>query len=307
MGPSEFIFYFQFNYNMGPWASSWQVYTAHCTHFRRQIITVWCRPGRGDPESKFGETFGFALFRQGSISFARFLPENGQKMGKNGQIRVCLFLPKFTRICSFSFVVRMRSLPPSGPHYKWKYTYQMHFFFFFTVLDCLSGYLPMFPVNDRDSPGTSRDKQGQAGTSRDKAGTNRDIPFLSLLVPVRPWLSILVPACPCLSLSVPSCPCLSLSVPVCLCLSFSVPVCPCLSLSASVCPCMSLSVRLSLSDPVYPCMSLHWQYLCFYPCITVFISMNIVALTFLLKLLFQCMQTLFLTSSLCFILLPFLF
>jgi hypothetical protein len=27
--------------------------------------------GGGDPESKFGETFGFALFRQGSVSFAR--------------------------------------------------------------------------------------------------------------------------------------------------------------------------------------------------------------------------------------------
>ena len=79
-----------------------------------------CRAGRGDPESKFGETFGFALFRQGLILFARFLPvfahflpENGQKMSKNGQIWVRLFLPKFSRIRSFSFVVRMRSSPPS--------------------------------------------------------------------------------------------------------------------------------------------------------------------------------------------------
>ena len=36
------------------------------------------------------------------------------------------------------------------------------------------GYLPIMPVNARDSAGTSRDKQGQAGTSRDKAGTSRD-------------------------------------------------------------------------------------------------------------------------------------
>ena len=48
--------------------------------------------------------------------FARFCPffaQNGQKMGKNGQIRFCLFLPKFARIRSFLFVVRMcRSLLP---------------------------------------------------------------------------------------------------------------------------------------------------------------------------------------------------
>ena len=66
--------------------------------------------GRGDPESKFGKTFGFALFCQGLILFARFLPvfalflpENGQKMGKNGQIRVvcfCLNYPEFGRFRS---------------------------------------------------------------------------------------------------------------------------------------------------------------------------------------------------------------
>ena len=66
-----------------------------------------CRTGSGDPESKCGETFGFALFCQGSVSFARFflpifahfLPENGQKKGKNGQIRFRSFWPKFARIC----------------------------------------------------------------------------------------------------------------------------------------------------------------------------------------------------------------
>ena len=75
----------------------------------------WSIAGSGDTESKFGKNFGFALFRQGSVLFARFLPvfahflpENGQKMGKNGQIRFRLFLPKFARICSLSFVVRMR-------------------------------------------------------------------------------------------------------------------------------------------------------------------------------------------------------
>ena len=40
--------------------------------------------------------------------FVHFLPENGQKVGKKGQFRFCLFLPKFARIRSFSFVVRMR-------------------------------------------------------------------------------------------------------------------------------------------------------------------------------------------------------
>ena len=81
------------------------------------------------------------------------------------------------------------------------------------------GYLPIMPVNARDSTGASRDKQGQTGTSRDKqgqTGTNRDNLFLSLLVPACPCLSMSVHACPCLSLSVPVRPCLSLSVPVCL-------------------------------------------------------------------------------------------
>ena len=34
------------------------------------------------------------------------------------------------------------------------------------------GFLPIMPVNARDSAGTSRDKHGHAGTSKDKAGTN---------------------------------------------------------------------------------------------------------------------------------------
>ena len=61
------------------------------------------------------------------------------------------------------------------------------------------------PVNAWDSAGTA---QGQAGTSGDKVrtrhgqtGTNRDIPCLSLYVPV--------------------CPCLSLSVHVCLYICYS--------------------------------------------------------------------------------------
>ena len=33
------------------------------------------------------------------------------------------------------------------------------------------GYLPIMPVNARDSAGTSRDTHGHAGTSKDKAGT----------------------------------------------------------------------------------------------------------------------------------------
>ena len=59
------------------------------------------------------------------------------------------------------------------------------------------GYLPIMSVNARDSAGTRRDKTGtnrdKAGTNRDKqgqTGTNRDIPFLSLLVPTCPCLSM---------------------------------------------------------------------------------------------------------------------
>ena len=32
------------------------------------------KTGSGDPEPKFGKTFGFALFPQGLVSFAYFLP-----------------------------------------------------------------------------------------------------------------------------------------------------------------------------------------------------------------------------------------
>ena len=72
------------------------------------------------------------------------------------------------------------------------------------------------PVNARVSAGASRDKHGQGRDKQGQAGTNRDIAFLSLLVPVRSCQSMLAPTCPCLSLSVPVCPCPSLSVPVCL-------------------------------------------------------------------------------------------
>ena len=45
--------------------------------------------GSGDPEPKFGETFGFALFHQGLVLFARFLPVFAH------------FLPSFTRVRPF--------------------------------------------------------------------------------------------------------------------------------------------------------------------------------------------------------------
>ena len=67
----------------------------------------------------------------------------------------------------------------------------------------------------RDKQGQSRDKQGQGRDKQGQAGTNREIPFLSLLVPTCSYLSLSVHTCPCLSLSVPVCPCLSLSMPVC--------------------------------------------------------------------------------------------
>ena len=56
----------------------------------------------------------FARVRFCSPVFCPFLPIFCQKMGKNGQIWVRLFLYKLARIRSFSFVVRMRSSPPSG-------------------------------------------------------------------------------------------------------------------------------------------------------------------------------------------------
>ena len=84
----------------------------HCWH-GQNILISWTGfiqqswTGRGDPESKFGETFGFALFRQGSVSFARFLPvfahflpKNGQKMGKFGFVCFCINSPEFVRFRS---------------------------------------------------------------------------------------------------------------------------------------------------------------------------------------------------------------
>ena len=127
------------------------------------------------------------------------------------------------------------------------------------------------PVNSRDSTGTSRDKQGQR---RDNQGQDRD----------KQGQAGTFPLCPCLSLLVPLCPCLSMLVPAC----------PCLSLSYLVCPYLSLYVS---TFALPSCLPLEMN-------ITFFISMSIVTLTFLAKALFQCMQTLFVTFSLLFIMLP---
>ena len=121
--------------------------------------------------------------------------------------------------------------------------------------------------------------QGQAGTSRDKAGTSRDRAGTNRDKRGQTWT---FPFCPCLSLLVPVCPCRSLLVPAFPCLSLSVPVCPCLYVS---------------TFDILSCQPLHMN-------IRVFISRNIVTLTFLQKPLVQCRQTVFLTSSLLFILLP---
>ena len=75
------------------------------------------------------------------------------------------------------------------------------------------------------------------------------------------WMTGTFPFCPCLSLHV--CPCLSMLAPDCPCLSMSVPACPCLSLSVS-------------TFAIPSCLHLQMN-------ITVFISMNIVILTFLVK------------------------
>ena len=71
--------------------------------------------------------------------------------------------------------------------------------------------------------GQCRGKQEQGRDKQGQTGTNRDILFLSLLVPVCPCLSMLVPVCPCLSLSILVCHCLSLSVTVCPCMSLHLP------------------------------------------------------------------------------------
>ena len=123
----------------------------------------------------------------------------------------------------------------------------------------------------RDKQGQAGTKQGQSGTGQGQTGTIRDKQGHVLSVPTCPCLSMLVPACPCLSLSVPVCPCLSL--PVCPCLSLSVPVCPCLFLSALVCFCLFLYVS---TFAIPSCQPLHMN-------IRVFISINIVTLTFLQK------------------------
>ena len=99
-------------------------------------------PGLGDPEPKFGETFGLALFCQGSVLFARFLPGFARFLPCFAQfcplfapfchvfaknVRFLLVFarfhpvcqvrsvsPKFARIRWFSFIVRMRSSPKPG-------------------------------------------------------------------------------------------------------------------------------------------------------------------------------------------------
>ena len=105
-------------------------------------------------------------------------------------------------------------------------------------------YLPIIPVNARDSPVASRDKQEQGRDKRDKQGQSGTFPF-----------------CPCLSLLVSVCPCLSLLV------------CPFMSLSVLVCLCLSLYVS---SFAIPSCLPLQMNK-------TVFISMTIVTLTFLTK------------------------
>ena len=106
------------------------------------------------------------------------------------------------------------------------------------------------PGKAQGQSGKSRDKQGK---SRDNAGTSRDKQGHSP--------------------SVPACLYLSLAVAVCSCLSLLVLVCPCLSLSVLVCPCLSLFVSLFA---IPSCLPLQMN-------ITVFISMNIITLTFLSK------------------------
>ena len=115
------------------------------------------------------------------------------------------------------------------------------------------GYLPIMPVNVRDSAGTSRDKQGQGrnkqGQERDKQGqarTNRVSPFLSLSFPV----------CPCLSLSIPPCHCQSLSVPVWHCLSLSFPVCLNICYTCISPPADDITVFLNMSINSPQCLDL---------------------------------------------------
>jgi len=72
-------------------------------------LNLWFEPGRGDPESKFGETFGFALFRQGSFSFVvrmrrSLLP--AQETGRNSascQLAVCKKAPTLLLVKSSLF------------------------------------------------------------------------------------------------------------------------------------------------------------------------------------------------------------
>ena len=75
------------------------------------IVSGGSVTGMTEPEPRFGKTFCFALFCQGLVLFARFLPVFARFSPGFAQIRFCSVLPKFARICLFSFVVRMRSSP----------------------------------------------------------------------------------------------------------------------------------------------------------------------------------------------------
>ena len=90
---------------------------------RRRFAQACHAAGLGDPEPKFGETFGFAMFCQGSDLFARFLPRFGRFLPRFSlKIFVfCLVLPGsfgFTQIRRnlFIFVRRFAQacLPPAS-------------------------------------------------------------------------------------------------------------------------------------------------------------------------------------------------
>ena len=78
--------------------------------------SLWLLPGMTKTEPRFGETFGFALFHQGSVLFASFFcpvshvfcpifPGFCLKMPVLARFRtVCSVSSKFARICSNLFV-----------------------------------------------------------------------------------------------------------------------------------------------------------------------------------------------------------
>ena len=64
-----------------------------------------------EPEPRFGETFGFALFCQGSVSFARFLPVFACFLP--GFARFAPFLPE--NACFLPVFARFRPVLPVSP------------------------------------------------------------------------------------------------------------------------------------------------------------------------------------------------